>query len=64
MDYSKCLIENQLYLCQQRQVAQGMLSLDQLFKYEAYNSDFGPLTINDILYLNQILGSRSNETLV
>jgi hypothetical protein len=41
-----------------------MLSLDQLFKYEAYNSDFGPLTINDILYLNQILGSRSNETLV
>jgi hypothetical protein len=37
-----------------------MLSLD-LFKYDAYNSDFGPLTINDLVVLTKTLNKRQNE---
>ena len=57
-DYSKMIIENQLYLCQQRQPAGGMLSLDQ-FRYEAYNTDFGPLTLNDVILLTTALLKRA-----
>jgi len=41
-----------LSLCIQPNKGMGMVSIDDIY-YEAYNNDFGPLTINDLLCLAQ-----------
>ena len=39
----------------------GIMSLDD-FSYEAYNNDFGPLTLNDIILLTRTLNQKRIHT--
>ena len=40
-----------------------MISLDD-FRYEAYNSDFGPCSVHDIITLGQMLKRRMGHTVL
>ena len=56
------LIAGQLSMCVSRSCEQGMVSLGQ-YKYQVYNSDFGPLTIGDLSDLTRVLSrTRLHQT--
>lgn len=46
------IIKGELSICIQKAPGPGMISLDD-FQYEAYNNDFGPLTVHDLITLGK-----------
>lgn len=57
------LIPNQIALAIQKEASPGMVSLDN-FQYDAYNTDFGPLTVNDLFILAKEMDKRSQQMTV
>jgi hypothetical protein len=59
----KVLIPDQLVLAIQDDCEYGMVSLSQ-FKYNHYNSDFGPFTLYELAKLIKILSKSSHEVIL
>lgn len=60
---AQTLIKNELSMCIQKSCPPGIISLDD-FQYEAYNNDFGPLTVHDLVSLTQMLSRKHAHTTV